>query len=153
MEGAHTISSRPRWRISYLFPIIRVSTFQVFVANGASIECTAKCVGLPITIQGHEFTVDFYVLDLKGADIVLGVQWMMGLGIIRTNYHHLTMAFEWKGEQVTIQGERLLKPGGINYRALQKMVTDDVVASFFHLRIVEDVEQTITEEVHSEEVQ
>ena len=123
------------------------------MGNGASIECIAKCVGLPITIQGHEFIVDFYVLDLKGADVVLGVQWMMGLGTIRTNYRHLTMAFEWKGEQVTIQGERLLKPGGINNRALQKMVTDYVVASFFHLRIVEDVEQTITEEVHSEEVQ
>ena len=66
--------------------IVCISAFQVFVGNGASIECTAKCVGLPIVIQGHVFTMDLYVLDLKGADIVLGVQWMMGLGTIRTNY-------------------------------------------------------------------
>ena len=92
-------------------PIMHVSAFQVSVGNGALIECMTKCVRLPLVIQGHVFTVNSYVRDLNGADIVFGVQWMMGLAIIRTNYWYFTMAFKWKGEQVTLQGERLLKLG------------------------------------------
>ena len=72
-------------------PLMFVPSFQVMVGSGDSIECMEKCKNLPIIIQSHLFTMDTYVLDLKGADIALGVQWMMRLGEIRTNYQHFTM--------------------------------------------------------------
>ena len=83
-------------------PLISVPTFQVVVGSGDSIEFMGKCKDLPIMIQGHQFTVDTYVLVLKGADIVLGVQSMMRLGEIRTNYQHLTMQFEFNGTTVKL---------------------------------------------------
>ena len=60
-------------------PIAHVPNFKVFVGSGDSITCEAKCEKMPLHMQGHDFQVDTFVLDLKGADVVLGVQWMMGL--------------------------------------------------------------------------
>lgn len=91
-------------------PLVHILTFDVYVGSGDSIECNAKCVGLPLQIQDHQFKVDTYVFNLRGADIMLGVQWIMGLGTIRTNYKNLT--------------KRLLKNGGVNNRVLQKMVAN-----------------------------
>lgn len=54
-------------------PVVHIPTFDVYVGSGDSIECNAKFVGLPLHIQGHQFTVDTYVLNLRGVDIVLGV--------------------------------------------------------------------------------
>ena len=58
---------------------------------------------------------------------------MMGLGTIRTNYTNHTMEFSTQGTTVKLQGERLLKNSGVTNRVVQKMVADDIVASFFHL--------------------
>ena len=76
-----------------------VPSLQVFAGNADSTECKAKCVGLPLVIQGHSFTVDTYVLNPKGVDIVLGLHWMIGLGEIRTNYTHLTVVFNMNERQ------------------------------------------------------
>ena len=133
--------------------LISIPSFQVMVGSGDSIECMGKCKNLPIMIQGHLFTVEAYVLDLKGADIVLGVQWMMKLGEIRTNYQHLTMQFEWNGTNVKLQGERLLKPRALNEKALQKMVASDAVASFFHLRVLEEDMNSVEYQLQPTEVQ
>ena len=32
-------------------------------------------------IQKHDFKVDFHVLPIRGADIVLGVKWLKSLGL------------------------------------------------------------------------
>ena len=135
-----------------LLPVTHVPNFRVFVGSGDSIECEAKCEKLPIHMQGHDFAVDTFVLDLKGADVVLGVQWMMGLGTIKTNYNHLTMEFVLNEVPIRLQGERLLKPGVVNNRTLKKMVAEDSVASFFHLRVVEK-EAAPTTEANIPEIQ
>ena len=84
-------------RLSLL--VEHVPSLKVFAGNAESTECTAKCVGLPLVIQGHSFTVDTYVLNPKGVDIVLGLHWMIGLGEIRTNYTHLTVVFNMNERQ------------------------------------------------------
>ena len=134
-------------------PMIQIPTFGVVVGSGDSIECNAKCVGLCLQIQCHEFKVDTYVLDLRGADVVLGVQWMMGLGEIRTNYRHLTMNFSLNRKPVSLQGERLLKPGAVNSRTLKKMVATDFVALFFHLHVVEEIDTQPEKQSQQPEVQ
>ena len=55
-------------------PIVHTLAFQIFVGSGVSIECNAKSVDFLLRIQGHNFEVDTYVWDLKGAYVVLGVQ-------------------------------------------------------------------------------
>ncbi|XLR33619.1 hypothetical protein S83_061519 [Arachis hypogaea] len=108
---------------------------QVMVGNGDSIHCGAMCKNLALTAQGYNFAVDTYVLDLKGADVVLGVHWMMRLGTIRINYMELFMKFKIMGKWVVFQGERLLKDANLHFRELKKLNASNAIVSMFHLEV------------------
>ncbi|KAL5787156.1 hypothetical protein ACOSP7_004105 [Xanthoceras sorbifolium] len=57
-------------------PVIRDKVFQVTVGNKEIIECTGRCLGLSLTIQGFIVGADFYVLPVAACQAVLGVQWL-----------------------------------------------------------------------------
>lgn len=63
------------------------------------------------------------------------------------------MEFSTQGTTVKLQGERLLKNSGVTNRVVQKMVADDIVASFFHLWVVEELEKEPDKSQQPPEVQ
>lgn len=46
-------------------------------------------------MQGVEIKVDLLALLLIGLDVVLGVQWLDGLGKLVSNYKNGVMEFQW----------------------------------------------------------
>ena len=48
---------------------------------------------------------DFFVLPLRGCDVVLGVQWLITLGPILWDFQHLTMQFVWHDNEVVWKGQ------------------------------------------------
>ncbi|KAG6400800.1 hypothetical protein SASPL_137643 [Salvia splendens] len=74
-----------------------ISPFRVFVGDGASLKCAFACLNTPINLQGHQFEIDLFVLQVKGPDIILGVQWLQDLGDITNNCRNLAMRFDWNG--------------------------------------------------------
>lgn len=56
------------------------SPLRVIVGNDNKIESRQLCEGATVQVQTQIFTVDFHVLPLCGADMVLGVQWQKSLG-------------------------------------------------------------------------
>ncbi|XLR59819.1 hypothetical protein S83_010491 [Arachis hypogaea] len=134
-------------------PITQVPQLNVYVGNGECIGCVSKCNQVPLHMQGFGFRLETFILDIKGADIVLGVQWLMQLGDVTMNYLNLTMEFVVGGQTVKLQGERLFQPGAIGGRTLNKMVTADVIASFIHLRVLEPNELEATPEQQDQQVQ
>ncbi|XP_052114450.1 uncharacterized protein LOC127745594 [Arachis duranensis] len=118
---------------------------KVMVGNGESINCAAKCRDLSLLVQGYKFSADMYVLDLKGADVVLGVHWMMRLGTIRINYMELFMKFKEMGTWITFKGERLLRETELNFRELRKLSGSSNIASLFQLAAIPSVEEPVPE--------
>lgn len=55
--------------------------FRVFVGNGESLRCSHACLRTPITMQGYSFEIDLFILQVKGPDVILGVQWLQELGM------------------------------------------------------------------------
>ena len=86
-------------------PIEPSPNFFVLVGSGEKLRCEGVVTGVPLTIQGCDLTVDFYVLQLHGADMVLGVSWLATLGLIVTDYAKLKFEFEVEGNQINWQGE------------------------------------------------
>ncbi|XP_072084427.1 uncharacterized protein [Arachis hypogaea] len=107
------------------------------VGNKDSIHCGVKHMGLALLVQGYDFAVNAYILDLKRADVVLGIHWMMRLGTIRINYMELFMKFKVSSNWVIFKSERLLKEGSLNCRELIKLQESKAIASLFHLEAVE----------------
>jgi hypothetical protein len=48
---------------------------------------------LEIKLGNYTVRDTFYVVDLSDTDVVLGVQWLITLGKITTNYQTLEMGF------------------------------------------------------------
>ncbi|VFR00018.1 unnamed protein product [Cuscuta campestris] len=86
-------------------PLHPVSPFRVYVGNGDSLRCTYSCPGTPLSLQGHLFQVDLYMLEIHGPEIVLGIQWLQTLGKVAHDYSQMTMEFSWNGSMITLRGD------------------------------------------------
>jgi hypothetical protein len=73
--------------------VVRGKTFKVTVDNKDVIECTGRCLGLSLSLQGITIRADFFVLPVAACQAVLGVQWLETLGPIETDYKKLNMSF------------------------------------------------------------
>ncbi|CAA0843118.1 Unknown protein, partial [Striga hermonthica] len=65
------------------------------VANGERLKCSEFYRSVPIKMQGVTLKADLYALPLVGPDVVLGVQWLEGLGPVTTDYRVGTMESHW----------------------------------------------------------
>ncbi|CAA0822816.1 Unknown protein, partial [Striga hermonthica] len=61
-------------------PTTKIEPFEVRVTNGERLQCTESFRKVPIKFQGVTVKVDLYALPLVGPGVVLGVQWLKGLG-------------------------------------------------------------------------
>ena len=50
--------------------------------------------------------MDCYILPIQGAEVVLGVQWLLLFGPVLLDYQKLTMEFSWQNETIQLQGEQ-----------------------------------------------
>jgi hypothetical protein len=79
-------------------------TFKVKVANGAIVNTKGEVKNLLVETQGHQFHIDFSLLELGGGGVVLGTQWLRTLGVISWDFEKLSMGFIHQGKQVWLQG-------------------------------------------------
>ncbi|XP_073137569.1 uncharacterized protein [Henckelia pumila] len=92
--------------------------FRVYMGNGQYLWCEKMCPQVPLTMQGHEFCIDLYVLPIWGLDIVLGMKWLRTLGPCLHDHEALTMEFKWKGETICLVGNKPLDPEPVSYNRL-----------------------------------
>ncbi|CAA0824871.1 Unknown protein, partial [Striga hermonthica] len=83
-------------------PTTKIEPFEVRVANGERLQCTESFRKMPIKFQGVTVKADLYALPLVGPDVVLGVQWLEGLGKVTTDYRTGIMEFNSEGRLVTL---------------------------------------------------
>jgi hypothetical protein len=79
--------------------------FDAAVADGHTVECLEKVSDLEIRLGNYTVRDTFYVVDLSDIDVFLGVQWLINLGKITTNYQTLEMGFkDSDGKRVVLRG-------------------------------------------------
>jgi hypothetical protein len=80
------------------------TAFDVLVANGGRLSSKGKCSVVQVWLQGTLFTLEFFLIDLRGYDSVLGAQWLRTLGPILWDFSKLCMSFTWQGKEVMLVG-------------------------------------------------
>ena len=66
-----------------------------------------KVKGVSLEIQGHTMTLDFHVMHMTRADVVLSRAWLHGLGdTLKRSYVSNTIAFEDNGVHVLLMREK-----------------------------------------------
>ncbi|KAF7811847.1 Transposon Ty3-G Gag-Pol polyprotein [Senna tora] len=118
-------------------PLTVISPFKVLTGSGSFLSCTHKCDNVCLKVQGQDIVVDLYVLEIKGSDVVLGVQWLAELGEVMTNYKDLTMSFVLKGHKVELRGEPLIRNDPMTPTELHRLSQSDAISCLYHLQKVE----------------
>ena len=86
-------------------PVTETTPLRVLVGNGSVLDCHQVCPTTPLLLQGHSFLVSLHLLLISGADVVLGIAWLKGLGPVITDYTALTMQFTHLGLPVTLKAD------------------------------------------------
>lgn len=83
-------------------PMDPTKRFGVRLGDGHMIVTRGKCTGLPLLVGDNDITVDAYVLDLGGVDMILGVAWLATLGKVEMDWGAMTVSFKSKGATVRL---------------------------------------------------
>lgn len=67
-------------------PVQPITPFKVVINSGEFLLCELKCDNVQVEIQQQSFTIDFYVLNIKGSYMVLGFQWLETLVSVLIDY-------------------------------------------------------------------
>ena len=70
------------------------------MANGDKLQAQYLCAGLGWEVHGVQLCADFFVMPLRGCNIVLGFQWLVTLGLILWDFIDLTMKFMWNNRDI-----------------------------------------------------
>ena len=83
-------------------------TYTVSLMNGEDKDVwDTEVKGIPLELQGHTMKLDFHVMHMTRADVVLGREWLYGLGTtLNRSYVSNTIAFEDNGVHVLLLGEK-----------------------------------------------
>lgn len=133
-------------------PILSSSNFVVAVGNGAKLLTEGSISQVPLTIQGHTFQPELYVLGLHGADIILGASWLATLGWVRQNYDQLVFEFEDEGKPIQFKGLPATSPTPIQLHSFFRLASTHGVSQLFRLELIHNdttVSTTLVPELES----
>jgi hypothetical protein len=103
--------------------------FDVAVADGHTVECLDRVPNLEMKLGNYTVRGTFYVVDLSDIDVVLGVQWMITLGKITTNYQTLEMGFiDQDGKKVVLRGMSTGAPRTVSTKRMERIFRHGEVA-------------------------
>ncbi|MCI17006.1 hypothetical protein A2U01_0038153, partial [Trifolium medium] len=100
---------QPRIAQVLRLPIEPAPNLRVLVGNGQMLSAEGLIQQLPLNIQGQEVKVPVYLLQISGADVILGSTWLATLGPHVADYAALTLKFFQNGQFITLQGERAVE--------------------------------------------
>ncbi|CAA0830829.1 Unknown protein, partial [Striga hermonthica] len=101
-------------------PNMNIEPFEVRVANGERLQCTKSFRKVPIRFSGVTVKADLYALPLVGPDVVLGVQWLEGLGKVTTDYRTGIMEFNSEGRQVPLSTSTDQEAKEVGLKSIEK---------------------------------
>jgi hypothetical protein len=102
--------------------------FDVAVVDGHTVECFDRVPDLEVKLGNYKRDT-FYVVDLSDTDVVLGVQWLITLGKISTNYQTLEMGFrDNDGKKVVLMGMWTGAPKTVSTKRMERIFRHGEVA-------------------------
>jgi hypothetical protein len=93
------------------------------------VECVDRVPYLEVKLDNYTVGDTFYVVDLSDIDVVLGVQWLINLGKITTNYQTLEMGFiDSEGKRIVLRGMSIGAPRTISAKRMERIFRHGEVA-------------------------
>jgi len=97
---------------------------------------TSECCKVEVRLVDYTFKETFYLFDLGGVDVSLGVAWLATLGEVKVNWQTLTMIISSQGRLVKIQGDHSLTKTLVRPQALKKEKRIATISIFWRIEAV-----------------
>lgn len=94
--------------------------YAVKVGDRHRIVNKGVCRGVELKLPTLDVKQDFYLFELGGVDVVLGYEWLEGLGNIEINFKEHVMRVKVKGEEVELRGDPSLSQTVASLEAMMK---------------------------------
>jgi hypothetical protein len=121
---------QPRIATQFNLPTEPIPNFSVMVGNGNHLACHGMCPNVPITLQQAQLDLPFYLLPIKGANVVLGMVWLETLGPIQADFSIPSLTFNHHNEPITLIGIPKYTPTQSTFTQLCHLVHTNSIASF-----------------------
>lgn len=99
--------------------------FGVYLGDGCRVSCQRVCRGLRVDVGACQWSIDGYLFELGGVDLILGVEWLGSLGEVQIDWNKMIMKFIHGTKELELQGDPSLTRSLVSLRSLIKTV--DVV--------------------------
>lgn len=108
-----------------LVDVLQVSTketshYGMILGFGTAIKGKGVCEAVELLMEEWTVIANFQPLELGGADVVLGMQWLYSLGITEVDWRNLVMTFDYRGRRVVIKGHPSLTKTKVSLKNLMK---------------------------------
>lgn len=77
----------------------------VALPDGGKFPIDGSCQGMSMSVQGHQFKADRFVIPLKGFDVVLGIRWFNTLRRVTWDENNKPVEFNHGSTPVIWHGE------------------------------------------------
>ncbi|KAJ1704357.1 hypothetical protein LUZ63_004136 [Rhynchospora breviuscula] len=104
---------------------------QILVDNGSTNNFISRRTAQFLKLPTSPTTLFRVRVGNEGYDVVLGVQWLETLGPVLTDWSKLHMEFNYKGQQIHLQGESKPNAKAISSAGLNKLITSKGVGSSY----------------------
>jgi hypothetical protein len=105
--------------------LVDTPTYVIEVGNGEKVRNHGVCESLKFNIQGVDFKQNFFIMELSGSEMVLGMDWLASLGNIEANFGNLCLKCEVDGQKYTIQGDPAMCNSQATWKAVIKALSNE----------------------------
>lgn len=84
-------------------PVNQMNKLKVTIVDGGRLSSCGICRGVTWRTQSTSFVTAFFVLPLKGCDMVLDIQWLLSLRTIVWDFSSLKMQHTYEGVPCMLQ--------------------------------------------------
>jgi hypothetical protein len=105
--------------------VTETPVYVIEVGNGEKVRNCGVCEELKFNIQDVKFQQHFFIMELSGSEVVLGMYWLASLGNIEANFGNLCLKWELQGNIYSIQGDPSLSNCQVNWRTMLKAISKE----------------------------
>jgi hypothetical protein len=81
------------------------TAMRVAVTNGNRIHCDGVAHNMAMRINQEDFSISCFGIDMRGFNLILGVDYLHTLGPIVWDFEDLSVSFWWGARRVSLKGE------------------------------------------------
>lgn len=99
--------------------------YSVQIGTGEQIWNKGVCKNLRLEVQGVVVEQNFFMMDLGGTEVVLGMDWLASLGDIKANFKNLIIRWRQGGNQLELKRDPSLCKTQASWKSMVKNLLNE----------------------------